>query len=182
MTSNQAPRHRTTSTIPIRCAEQRSSRDQASKQYHDTSRFIRKAHLTTPSPAPARVTLFSVTCTMIICGGGARSKKVSIKPGGALRHLSPLLRRAHCFWRHLIQIIQSIVEMHVKQRIILFWLSQSSTKMCSNFEMMPKKLTAHRRPMVLSHQGPSHLSTPFIGAHRSRGGFSPRCQPFIPCL
>ena len=48
----------------------------------------------------------------------------------------------------------------MESKNILHQLYHSSETMCSNFEMMPQK--THR----LS-QGPSHLATPFIGAHRS---------------
>ena len=59
----------------------------------------------------------------------------------------------------------------MESKNILLRLCHSSTTMCSNFEMMPQK--THSLP-----QDPSHLATPFIGAHRSRGFLTP--WPTIP--
>ena len=55
---------------------------------------------------------------------------------------SPLLRRAHCvppLWRHLIQSIQSIVDMHGKQELFSSGSATVLQAHGSNFEMMPQK-------------------------------------------
>ena len=87
---------------------------------------------------------------------------------------SPLLRRALCAWRHLIQSIQSIVDMHGKQELFSSGSANTVLQQCVHIsKMMPQK--THSLP-----QGPSHLATPFIGAHRASGFLTP--WPTIPSL
>ena len=62
-----------------------------------------------------------------------------------------------------------------KARNILLRLCHSSATMCSNFEMMSQKTHSLARD-------PSHLATPFIGAHRSRGVSHPvASHSFLVC-
>ena len=87
---------------------------------------------------------------------------------------SPLLRPSP-LWRHLIQSIQPLVELHGKQARIFY--STTAIFLQSyvyNFGMMSQKTHSLA-------QGPSHLATLVIGAQRSHQGFLTP-WPAIPSL
>ena len=114
---------------------------------------------------------FSVT------GGTTVIEKASTKPGGALRPLSYAGRIVRLCLA-LSDSKHSLSRGHAwKARYILLRLCHSSITMCSKFEMMPQK--AHNLP-----QGPSHLATPFIGAHRSSAPWptTPSLSVVLPSL